>query len=288
MNVERILVTGQFWEREFADLVKGVGVPTTLLTCDRIEQLEKLEQPFGLVLIAQAGRQTVSQEFVDRLRQMVGAEVPMVNLLGSWCEGQSRSGQPLQNVLPLYWHQWTGGLAQLLQLAAQARGENRLEVYDGNSLRVGVSALVHAQANSLKDALEFFGVEAVWLEQATWQSQPIEKLNAIVVDGDSNTASLHQRLEQLRTDHPDVPVLITLNFPRKDEVLELQAMPQVAGVFSKPFDLSQLGRLLGKATGGVLVKESEVSTQADSSHHRESPQANESRDWQSANAVHET
>jgi hypothetical protein len=285
MSIDRILVTGQFWEREFSDLVKGIGVPTTLLTCERIEQLECFDQKFDLVLVAQAGRQTISQNFVDRLRNMLGPEVPMINVLGSWCEGQARSGQPLQDVLPLYWHQWIGGMPQLLQFVAQTRGSNTLQIHREHSLRVGVSALVHAQADSLSDALSFWGVQAVWLEEAIWQSQIVESIHAIIIDGDSNTASLHQRLEQLRIEHPHVPLLICLNFPRKDEVLELQAMPLVAGVLSKPFDLSQLGRLLGKASGVTLLSDPEVVDSPASLRRNQVRTPEKNQEWRSSDAV---
>lgn len=255
MQTDRILVTGQFWERDFADLVHGIGSTAVFLTCQRIERMESLDQQVSLVLIAQAGRQTVSQALVDRIRNLVGPDVPIINLLGSWCEGQFRSGQPLTKVLPLYWHQWTGGVAQLISLAKQQDPARQPPTRLLGQTAVGVSALSHAQADFLIDALRFWGADGVWLEEREWQAQTVAPLRAIIVDADSYTANLQQRLAHLREQHAAVPLLILLNFPRKEEVVELQGEPQVVSVVSKPFDLAQLGRFLGCVTGVQLLSE---------------------------------
>ena len=254
MNQSRILITGQFWDTEFADLINGIGVPATLLTCERIERAKSLDEKFDLALVAQSGRETISQQVIDHLRRLLGIATPVINLLGSWCEGQERSGIPLKHVLPIYWHQWTGGISQLLAMARSGVSHPQEELIRPATLRVGVSALCHAQASYLEDALNFLGAEAVWLEQQEWQAERTKQTPlAICVDGDSLTANLVQRLSVIRNEYPTTPLIVMLNFPRKEEELELTGVLDVAAVVSKPFDLTRLARSLGQATGTHLI-----------------------------------
>jgi CheY-like chemotaxis protein len=254
MEPNRILITGQFWDREFADLINGMECPATLLTCESIERAKSLPGKVDLVLVAQSGRETISQGLIDHLHAMLGRETPIINLLGSWCEGQERSGKPLQNVLPIYWHQWAGGIKQLMSMANAGQACPQEELIPAANLCVGVSALSYPQASYLEDALEFLGAETVWLEHQEWQAErPTQNLQAICVDGDSLTAKLAQRLAAIRGDHPSTPLIVILNFPRKEEVQELSAEHNVVAVVSKPFDLTRLARAVGQATGTRLI-----------------------------------
>jgi CheY-like chemotaxis protein len=261
MESNRILITGQFWDCEFADLIKGIECPATLFTCASIERAKSLQGKFDLVLVAQSGRETVSQGLIDHLHAMLGRETPIINLLGSWCEGQERSGKPLHNVLPIYWHQWAGGIKQLLSMASAGQAYPQEELIPATNLCVGVSALSYPQASYLEDALEFLGAETVWLEQQEWQAErPTQNLQAICVDGDSLTANLAQRLTAIRRDCPSTPLIVILNFPRKEEVQELTGEHNVVAVVSKPFDLTRLARAVGQATGTRLIAAEPVIT----------------------------
>lgn len=42
-------------------------------------------------------------------------------VLGSWCEGEVRSGQPLPGVLRFYWHQWLSAAEEQLRLFREGR-----------------------------------------------------------------------------------------------------------------------------------------------------------------------
>ncbi len=254
MEPNRILITGQFWDSEFADLINGIESPTTLLTSERIERAKSWDEKFDLVLVAQSGRDSISQALIDHLHKLLGKETPVINLLGSWCEGQERSGKPLQNVLPIYWHQWSGGIKQLLAMARAGTAYPQSDLISAARMCVGVSTLSHPQASYLDDALEFLGAESVWLEQQEWQAeQTTQDLQAICVDGDSMTANFFQRLTAIRGDYPTTPLIALLNFPRKEEVLELTGQQSVVAVVSKPFDLTRLARALGQATGAQLI-----------------------------------
>jgi DNA-binding NarL/FixJ family response regulator len=58
-----------------------------------------------IILIAQAFPGQFSPEAVDRLRRLAPL-ARVVGLLGSWCEGEMRSGTPWPAAMRVYWHQW--------------------------------------------------------------------------------------------------------------------------------------------------------------------------------------
>jgi hypothetical protein len=58
-----------------------------------------------LIVIAQAFPGEFSRRAVDRLRQLAPV-ARIVGLLGSWCEGEMRTGAPWPATARLYWHQW--------------------------------------------------------------------------------------------------------------------------------------------------------------------------------------
>ena len=61
--------------------------------------------PVDVIVIAQARPGEFSHDNVQRLRQ-IAPLARIVALLGSWCEGESRSGKPWPGVVRTYWHQW--------------------------------------------------------------------------------------------------------------------------------------------------------------------------------------
>jgi hypothetical protein len=69
------------------------------------------------IVVAQAYPGQFAAEQVARLRRAAPC-TPIVALLGSWCEGEMRSGRPWPGVVRVYWHQWEARAAQELSLLA--------------------------------------------------------------------------------------------------------------------------------------------------------------------------
>src|SRR5262245_51191431 len=71
-----------------------------------------------LIVLTQSRPGEVSCEAVDRLRSAAPLS-RLVGLLGSWCEGEVRSGHPWPAVERVYWHQWPAWLVrEMRQLAS--------------------------------------------------------------------------------------------------------------------------------------------------------------------------
>lgn len=258
---KRILVTGQFWDRDFSNLINRINVPTTLIAADKLESLQSLETPFDVVLIAQNRRESISQKFVDHVRALTG-EIPVVMLLGSLCEGHERSGRPLTGVTSVYWHQWTGSFDQLLH-CVRLRGEVAdpktdlvsLEFLERGPVTIGVSALCETQWSMIDDALRGLGLTSTWLERALWNADQADDLAAICIDCDALSGSLDQRLELLAEQYGGTPRILLAGFPRQNEVQDWEKRFQILQVVSKPFSLAQLAYALTAATGMELVHE---------------------------------
>ena len=59
-----------------------------------------------LIVIAQTFPGQFSHQAVERLRRLAPL-ARVVGLMGSWCDGEMRTGSPWPAVVRTYWRQWT-------------------------------------------------------------------------------------------------------------------------------------------------------------------------------------
>jgi CheY-like chemotaxis protein len=57
------------------------------------------------IVLAQAFPGQFSHQAVDRLRRLAPL-TRVLGLMGSWCEGEMRTGSPWPGAVRTYWHQW--------------------------------------------------------------------------------------------------------------------------------------------------------------------------------------
>ena len=105
MDNQKILLTCDYWDKEFQEIVSSFDVPVTLIPIEKVESIS--DSNFDLIVIAQSQRDQFLSVDLEKL-QAIFPLTPIVGLLGSWCEGELRSGQPLPGVTRVYWHQWQG------------------------------------------------------------------------------------------------------------------------------------------------------------------------------------
>ena len=87
------------WLQRNASLVRRHGLGEAELR--GIHDME----PWDTILLFQSHPGQFHQDDVERLRDCLPL-TPIVSILGSWCEGETRTGSPLQGVNRTYWHQW--------------------------------------------------------------------------------------------------------------------------------------------------------------------------------------
>jgi hypothetical protein len=73
-----------------------------------------------VVVIAQSFPGQVSHQVVDRLRRLAPL-ARVLGLMGSWCEGEMRSGSPWPAAPRTYWHQWPTRCSRQLRRLATGR-----------------------------------------------------------------------------------------------------------------------------------------------------------------------
>ena len=262
----RILVTGDYWHSDFKDLIGGCSISTTLVTVDKFLHLQDqdstissspfaTEATFDLVVIAQSRQGQFDQSLIDAVNAFAGA-TPVVMMLGSWCEGEIRSDRPAEGVKRVFWHQWRGRFSVFLdQLEndgvthwhgpATETDADCIEAANSSSgnlshnhLTVGVSAWNVEAYDSISSAINSFGWKTRWVERSSLSSLA-GAVNAVCIDADSLDENLERRITWLKERVFDVPMVLTLNFPRKNEVSDLRNMG-VSHVVSKPFELNDL------------------------------------------------
>jgi len=210
-----------------------------------------------VIVLAQALPDQLPIEAVERLRRRVPL-ARVVGLLGSWCEGEMRSGRPWPAVVRVYWHQWfpvaseqLAGLAQrgdgAWSLPITATDEERLLVEAGRPLPTGSGGLVAVATSESEMADWLLGALGRAEYAATWwdpRRPPwVERPTAAVYDMADTRADEIDRVRKFVAAIRPAPVLALMHFPRPHEMATVRAAG-VAAVVSKPLTLSTLSTLL--------------------------------------------
>ena len=116
-NDHHILFTGDFWHTDFQSIISSIDVPITLVPLEKSASV--VDQKFDLIVIAQSRRDQFSSAEVEKI-QTTFSNTPIVSLLGSWCEGETRSGTPYPGLIRVYWHQWQGRYQKFVSQLADA------------------------------------------------------------------------------------------------------------------------------------------------------------------------
>ena len=171
----------------------------------------------------------------------------LVGLLGSWCEGEMRTGRPWPGVIRVMWHQWKPRLIPQLQTGSGASAGNwSLPRTASVAEQMAVTAdvvwprhqgliAIHARTfrdyHAIRDACGQVGYSTVWCSPA--QSPHASGFAAAIFDGiaaDGPTlGSIGDVVQQLRP----APVVALLDYVRRQDFDRAMAAG-VAAVLAKP------------------------------------------------------
>lgn len=252
MSEHKILVTGDFWHSDFQTILAGFEVPVTLVPFEKAKTI--VDDRFDLVVIAQARRGQHSAAEVQEL-QTLFSTTPIIALLGSWCEGETRSGAPWPGVPRVYWHQWEGRyqkfVGQLEQFgitdwhaartstAADRVINSDVVDYPNKVSCVAISAWTNQQHAMVADAINHFGWSSCWVERSVWNAETTSAVDVIVVEADGWSADLANRVKWIQRQVAGTPMVLVANYPRQGELETIKSMG-ISGVVSKPFELNDL------------------------------------------------
>jgi hypothetical protein len=207
--------------------------------------------PIDVIVVAQARPGEFSHEDVQRLRQIVPL-ARIVALLGSWCEGESRSGKPWPGVVRTYWHQWpvraerelrrmAAGECSAWALPPTATDEERLLADAERPLpdRRGLIAVFsrdRAMAETLATACRSWGWEA-----APLRSPGDAAAGAIAVLFDCGRCLDEELVELQRTAAAlaPAPLIAIVHFPRIEDC-DRARQADAAAVLAKPLQWEDL------------------------------------------------
>jgi hypothetical protein len=272
MHPLSILLFGDFERAEFFDARAGLERFGTVHQYAGVDEaadaMARAEFVPDVIVAAQAFPGQVSQQAIDRLRRLAPL-ARVVGLLGSWCEGEMRSGSPWPGVVRTYWHQWPARSARELYCMANghhcswslpptATEEERL-LADMNACGIHTGAPLDAPrglvsicgrsretAEWLSAACRKRGFSTVWRRSAT--AAESDGVVAGIYDGTDLTEDSCDELRRLAAALHPAPVVALLAFPRiEDRQRALSA--GAASVLSKPLSLEDLFTELDRALG---------------------------------------
>ena len=223
--------------------------------------LHESEEAIDLIVVAQAYPGQYAADRIDGLRRLAPL-ARVIGLLGSWCEGEVRSGRPWPGAIRVYWHQWpvrcrqelgllNRGLASTWSLPPTAGEEERALALAETPLRIGQGLVViysreFAMHDWLAATCRRAGYATVWLRPS--QSVRIEGAKALVFDGTECQGEELEELNRIGTTFRPAPILALLNFPRVEDCQRAHSAGASA-VISKPVPPEDLLWYLGQSAG---------------------------------------
>lgn len=260
-----VLLVGDAQRSEFREAVAALRAGAAVVVAPDLATAERLLAEGvtpDLLVLAQAFPGQFPIETVARLRRHVPL-ARVIGLLGSWCEGEVRTGRPWPGAVRVYWHQWLPRCPEELRALAEGRSsswalpstasdEERFLAAAERPPTVGQGQIgIVAQQFDVQDwlaaACRQAGYTAVWLRE----EQPPGDcgLAALVFDFGGEIDTDFGRLCRLVKQFGDVPVVALVNFPRIEDHERLRAAG-VTAVLSKPVLLEDLQGELGRLIRG--------------------------------------
>ncbi len=266
MNTPDVLVTGDYRHPDFADLILKASFPVRLFPLEALLQHKQSVAGCRLMIIAQSRRGQFPNVDVEELIER-NPGTPVVGLCGTWCEGELRSGRPLDGMVRVYWHQWLGRVECFLErmqregitawhlpricsaadrVIADIPVRGSFEV----GFTVGISSIRRSEYLMLEDTCRQFAINSVWVEHFSRADDTSARLNALLVVSNSWDQYVQRRVKILQKSFPMVPMAATLNFPRPRDVMAARRIG-VNQLLSRPFQLRDFFFTLQRLTAAA-------------------------------------
>lgn len=250
----RVLAVGNVERPELASSLAACAAPCGLETiatpAEAALRLARAETLPDVIVLVQARPGEISDREVDALRRAAPL-VRLVGLLGSWCEGEVRTGSPWPGVPRIYWHawplRWEAELARasLGWLPSWAQPETATEedrAPDWASVpalppgRVAICALDRDLADWLHDACLALGQQPI---RAQADCSERISADALIWDCPGAPSEHEQELRAWADRVRPAGVLVLASFPRWQDAVALTAAG-AACMVSKPLRLDEL------------------------------------------------
>ena len=230
-----VLVVGAAEHGEFATamatLRAAAGVTTVASVPAALVAVQQSGAPHAIVF-AQRRPGEIPASGVAQLRRHV-PHATAVALLGSWCEGETRTGRPWPGVPRCYWYEFPGWWERFVrarQVPPQAAHRSGLVVVDSNS-----RAMFEAIATTLADD----GHSAVWQPRGRPPVMAVNPAAGIWEGGQLVEPEIPPLAHFIRGLPPQSRKIVLLDFPRCDTVAYARGLG-VDAVLGKPWHAEDL------------------------------------------------
>ena len=254
MTAQRVLFIGDRSHHEFREPVAWLSEYCDLTFSSCIDEaavrLASDRETTEVIVIAAARPGQFSQRDVTSLLRRAPL-ARIIGLMGGWCEGEMRTGQPWRGVTRVYWHQFVPRLAEEL-IGNSPRGrlvmpktftESELSRIAFPVPKVRERGLAVIRAVSLEsyeaiaEACHAIGHSTMWvnLRQPAFVSGATVAIWDVALSIDLDREALTAFVRQVQP----APVIAMLGFPRasdRQQAVEFGA----ACVVSKPYLLQEL------------------------------------------------
>ncbi|TVS15182.1 MAG: response regulator [Planctomycetaceae bacterium] len=267
-----VLLIGDRQHRDFADAILWLQQHCRLQTAADPDAANQVLDQTGLpqvVLFVQSRPGQFAQADIETIH----ARSPLsrlVVLLGSWCEGEMRTGKPWSGVVRIYWHQWAARIIPELMSASAGGGgvwrlprtasgtEQFAQATEGPWPSGRGLVVIHTRLfcdyQALSDACQAGGYSSTWdrPDHSSFADGATCVL-CTLIGGDPRETAVVTRLANR---HAPAPVIVLLDFLRCDDrrrMLEAGA----AATLAKPLLVGDLlwhihQQCLGSGTAAVV------------------------------------
>jgi len=210
------------------------------------------EDPVDLIVVAQGFPGEFPAERVDSLRRLAPL-ARVVALLGSWCEGETRTGRACPGAIRVYWHQWVAraerelsrlheGRCSAWSLPSTASDEEQILVSAEEPIaqRQGLVAIYSARFEMqewLAAACRRAGLTTAWLRPDRLDAPGPARL--VLFDATDGRGEELEHLRRLNAWVPRPAIVALVDFPRVEDRDRLRSAGADA-VLSKPLLVEDL------------------------------------------------
>lgn len=257
-QLPRILLIGDHRHREFAEAVAWLTRHSELTLQERVADGLQSDQHYHGVVLAQTRPGQITQDDVER----VGRAWPLarlVALLGSWCEGETRSGDPWPGVTRVYWHQWRARCDRELRFdgpptawqlprtstEAERATHSLQEPPPKSAAKIAVFTRRALFFHGLADACRVAGYQVTWICRVQ-DAQPAR--NAVILwDGGVGEDRDFAELQELAAAAKPARIIVLLGFPRFDDLQRARQYGAI-DILALPLQLPDLWAVLKRLT----------------------------------------
>lgn len=246
-----VLITGDFAHADFEGIVRWLHELTTV----QIGEPAQDGEHYDLAIIFQSRPGQTSQAEVEALHRRTPLS-PMHAILGSWCEGETRSGRAWHGVERVFWYEAVPRLTHSLMLtsgrATSLRTETPAERWNRQLGSVPAAssagrALVVAHAReafeAISDGCRLLGYTTSW--RRVGSELPNAAAELVIWDADEATDRWLDDYLLCRRSWRESHFVVLLNFPRLGAIRRLYSLA-CHSVLGKPFSVLDFAASIAK------------------------------------------